>query len=103
MAAEEEVSEIAQLNRVQQRYGIKDIIKNNQTQMKTFTNTILKHDYSKTEELPEEKRIPENFHTDISMYRITFNYLITTECIADIKHRLKSLNQSVIPIKVRIT
>lgn len=37
------------------------------------------------------------------MYRRTFHYLITTECIADIKQRLKSVSSANSPIKVSIT
>ena len=46
----------------QHRTGAKDHIKPRQTNAPSFIRTVLKHDFSKEQEVGENKRIPNSFH-----------------------------------------
>jgi len=51
---------------------------------------ILQHNYGEETMKLETKRIPD-FFPDMETYRRTFHYLIANECIADVRHKLKTI------------
>lgn len=89
-------------NRKQQRLGLSEIVRPYQQSAPQFVQLVLRHNFGIEQQPPETKRIPDSF-SDPSTYKKTFHYLITNECIADLRQRLKKIEKTAPdPLKVTL-
>jgi hypothetical protein len=88
------------------RYGIKDIIKANQSPYTSeIIRAVLSHNYKIDLSIVETKKIPDVFDDGPSSYKRIFHFLIANESIADVSQRMRKVekDRNNNPIKVSIS